>query len=125
MMTRRYRLGLLACAGGLVFAVGQALLTAQEKTPETPARQVSGATAYRPVIDRYCIGCHSARQRSGGLVLEGMDLARVGADAATWEKVVRKLRTGVMPPVGMPRPDEVTRWQMVGWLEASAKIYIQ
>ena len=52
-------------------------------------------------------------------MLEGADLTRVGENAATWEKVVRKLRTGVMPPVGMPGPDEATRWQMVGWLEGS------
>ncbi|MEQ1760537.1 MAG: DUF1592 domain-containing protein, partial [Vicinamibacterales bacterium] len=101
-----------------------ALMTADGQQVRTPAPRVAstqptGAAAYRPVIDRYCVSCHNARLKTAGLALDELDLARIGADAVTWEKVVRKLRTGVMPPVGMPRPDDTTRWQMVGWLEGS------
>ena len=56
----------------------------------------------------YCLGCHNARTKAGDLVLEGMDLAQVSEHADAWEKVVRKLRGGLMPPAGMPRPDDAT-----------------
>ena len=48
---------------------------------------------------------------------DAQDLTDVAADAATWEKVVRKLRAGVMPPLGRPRPDEATYDHFVAWLE--------
>jgi hypothetical protein len=58
-------------------------------------------------INRYCIGCHDNRARTGGMSLEGKSLD-VSADPETWEKVVKKLQLGVMPPVGSPRPDAAT-----------------
>jgi len=59
----------------------------------------------RALIDRYCIGCHSAALKSGGLVLEKLDVTHAGDAAETWEKVIRKVRAGMMPPSGVPRPD--------------------
>jgi hypothetical protein len=56
------------------------------------------------MLKQYCLGCHSERVKSGGLVIEGLDAAAPGAHAETWEKVVRKIRTGMMPPSGAPRP---------------------
>ena len=69
------------------------------------------------LLKRYCQGCHNGRVKAGGLALDALDLAEVGGDAATWEKVVRKLRAGVMPPAGMPRPDEPTTDRFVSWLQ--------
>lgn len=57
------------------------------------------------VIRRYCAGCHNETLRSGGLSLSKLDPARVESDPAAWEKVVVKLRAGMMPPAGAPRPD--------------------
>jgi hypothetical protein len=59
----------------------------------------------RKVIDRYCINCHSVKDHAGGLALENIDLEHIARDAQTWEKVIRELRAGVMPPPGKPRPD--------------------
>jgi hypothetical protein len=59
----------------------------------------------RALVDRYCIGCHSAALKSGGLVLEKLDVTHAGDAAETWEKVIRKVRAGMMPPSGVPRPD--------------------
>jgi cytochrome c551/c552 len=59
----------------------------------------------RALLDRYCVGCHSAALKSGGLVLEKLDVAHAGDAAETWEKVIRKVRAGMMPPSGVPRPD--------------------
>ena len=59
----------------------------------------------RALLEAYCVTCHNATLRSGDLDLDALDLDRVGDDAETWERVVRKLRTGMMPPGGARRPD--------------------
>jgi hypothetical protein len=55
-------------------------------------------------LDAYCITCHNQRAKAGGLTLDTLDVTNVGEDAAEWEKAVLKLRAGLMPPTGMPRP---------------------
>src|SRR6266850_3829910 len=62
----------------------------------------------RALIDQYCVTCHNQKTRTAGLMLDKMDPAHVGQDAEAWEKVVRKLRAGMMPPQGMPRPNAAT-----------------
>jgi hypothetical protein len=57
------------------------------------------------VLEGYCIGCHNGAERAGDLALDGLSLDAVHADAETWEHVVRKVRTGFMPPAGEPRPE--------------------
>jgi hypothetical protein len=65
-------------------------------------------TEPKTVIDRYCITCHNQRTRTGGLALDSLDVAAAGREPQTWEKVVRKIRTGMMPPSGAARPDRAT-----------------
>ncbi|HVQ12174.1 MAG TPA: DUF1592 domain-containing protein, partial [Vicinamibacterales bacterium] len=77
------------------------------------------ASPHRATLDRYCITCHNDRVKAGGLVLAGLDAARPAPDAATWEKVVRKLRGRMMPPAGLPRPDETTYNALVSDLASS------
>src|SRR5579872_6768692 len=57
------------------------------------------------VPSQYCIGCHNQRAKTAGLMLDSMDYSNIAKDAATWEKVVRKIKTGMMPPSGARRPD--------------------
>ncbi len=73
--------------------------------------------AYRAVLDQYCVTCHNQRLKTAGLTLDTMDLAKVPAQAQVWEKVIRKLRSGTMPPAGLPRPDAATYASLAGWLE--------
>jgi hypothetical protein len=54
---------------------------------------------------QYCVGCHNQRAKTAGLMLDSMDYSNIAKDAATWEKVVRKVKTGMMPPSGARRPD--------------------
>jgi mono/diheme cytochrome c family protein len=75
--------------------------------------QVAGATSQAPasdqaLIQKYCLTCHNARAKTGGLSLEGADPLEAAAHAELWEKVAMKLRGGMMPPQGMPRPDAPT-----------------
>ena len=72
-----------------------------------PARHLSSsAQSPRALVTRYCVTCHNERVKTAGLMLDKMDLDRVPEGAETWEKVVRKLRGGMMPPLGTPRPDQ-------------------
>src|SRR2546422_299525 len=79
--------------------------------------QVPSASAERALLDQYCVVCHNQRLKTAGLMLDQFDLAQVGEKAPTWEKVVRKLRAGMMPPAGMRRPDPATYEAMTAWLE--------
>ena len=79
----------------------------------------SGAPAAAQVdrlIDQYCISCHT-QTNPNGVALDQLDLARVGAEAERWERVVRQIRAGQMPPSGSPRPDHATLEAKVEWLE--------
>jgi mono/diheme cytochrome c family protein len=82
--------------------------------------QTSGATPVSPqraLIDQYCLGCHSDRLKSGGLALSALNLDAVDQSAEIAEKVIRKLRGGLMPPAGARRPDSRAAAELVAWLE--------
>ncbi|HTA41402.1 MAG TPA: DUF1592 domain-containing protein [Bryobacteraceae bacterium] len=72
-----------------------------------PALQAAEMTApeEHALVNKYCVGCHNEKLKTGGLILENRDTTKIGADAEIWEKVVRKIHGGTMPPLGMPRPD--------------------
>ena len=72
----------------------------------------------RALLDRYCVTCHNDALRTAGLALDNLDLDRVGDHADVWEKVVGKLRAGMMPPAGRPRPDGGASGRLVAYLEA-------
>jgi mono/diheme cytochrome c family protein len=65
-------------------------------------------TAQAAMLNTYCVTCHSDKARTGGLTLEHADLLDIPKGAQTWEKVIRKVRAGMMPPPGMQRPDKAT-----------------
>ncbi|HLI84529.1 MAG TPA: DUF1592 domain-containing protein [Bryobacteraceae bacterium] len=75
--------------------------------------------APQALLNRYCIVCHNQKLHTGGLALDKLDLEHPGRDAETWEKVVRKLRAGMMPPAGARRPDRKTLDAFAGALEDS------
>lgn len=77
------------------------------------------AAQSRQFLDQYCLSCHNERVKSGGLRLDAAALPRVEAGVEFWEKVVRKVRTGVMPPPGMPQPSAAERMALLAPLEAS------
>ncbi|HTC33256.1 MAG TPA: DUF1592 domain-containing protein [Bryobacteraceae bacterium] len=79
----------------------------------------SSASANRALLDKYCVTCHSDRAKTGGLTLEKLDVANVAANAETWEKVIRKLSVGAMPPSGMPKPSPADVSALVSSLETS------
>jgi hypothetical protein len=71
--------------------------------PSFPAQGPSALDSSVP--KQYCVGCHNQRAKTAGLMLDSMDYSDIAKDAATWEKVVRKVKTGMMPPSGARRPE--------------------
>jgi hypothetical protein len=79
----------------------------------------SGSAPHRALVNRYCMTCHNEKLQTANLMLDRMDLDNVAPGAAVWEKVVRKLRTGAMPPSGMPRPEPAAYDAFATYLETA------
>jgi len=73
-----------------------------------PAGPKGPALPAQSTVDRYCVTCHNPRMKAGGLVLDRLPVSSAAGEPQTWEKVIRKVRTGMMPPAGAPRPDRAT-----------------
>ena len=113
----------LLSLSGIVFAATSVVVASQAGAPlsTTTSSGASAATAAteRALVDRYCVGCHSAQRKTAGLVLESLDLTKPHEHAEVWEKVIGKLRSGAMPPQGQPRPDKATLDSLFKRLETS------
>ncbi|HEY4364031.1 MAG TPA: DUF1592 domain-containing protein [Bryobacteraceae bacterium] len=76
------------------------------------------AAIHKATLDKYCATCHSNELRTADLSLQDLDLAKTPEAAATWEKAIRKLRVGAMPPQGAPR-DKAAIDGLATYLETS------
>ncbi len=94
-----------ACVwAGALALVSTAVEPVDAQRPQ-PAAAASNPNPEAAFLTQYCIGCHNQRVKTAGLALDTLDVAQVGHDAETWEKVVKKIRTGMMPPSGARRPE--------------------
>ena len=108
-------------AGHLAFSLTAALvvLTVVPGGAQAPVTAPAAAAAQKPaLLNQYCITCHNQRLKTAGLLLDTFDLEHVGKDAASWEKVVLKIRTGMMPPAGARRPERAALDTFAADLEA-------
>ena len=95
---------ILGSIGIVLFGAGFLQAAGLQSLTPVSSHEVS----YQELLDRYCATCHNEQLKTGGLVLRALDVTKAGERPEVWEKVVKKLRTGAMPPVGMPRPDKAT-----------------
>ena len=111
-MTRRL-LALFAAVVAVTAAASGALATGPGQQPAGTDVAASSSQQRAPLqqvalLDEYCVTCHNEDRLETGRVpfaFEDLDLENVGVDAEVWEKVVEKMRLGMMPPAGSPRPD--------------------
>jgi mono/diheme cytochrome c family protein len=128
---RRWSL-LFGCALTLVAVATHAsradLPSAQTAASPAPARPAptaptgtSAATTLPPqaLVQKYCVSCHNDRAKTGGVSFDGLDPAQATAHAEIWERALLKLRGGMMPPQGMPRPDAATLDAFITSLEST------
>jgi mono/diheme cytochrome c family protein len=111
----------------MLFGVAVAVIAAASAALATgPGQQfagtvlAAGSSQRAALLDEYCVSCHNEDRLETGRVpvaFEDLDLENVGRDAEVWERVVEKMRLGVMPPVGQPRPDQETYDRFVTQLE--------
>ncbi len=99
---------------GIVLAI--LLISAGAAVSQKPDISASTSGQYRAVIDQYCVNCHNADDKVAGLSLDTLDFSNVGANPDTWEKVLLKVRSGMMPPQSAPHPSPAIRDGMVSWL---------
>jgi len=97
----------LGIGSGVLLLLAASVLGAQQVSPQ------------HALINQYCVSCHNERAKVAGLMLDKMDIDHPGEHAEVWEKVVRKLRGGMMPPQGMPRPDQASIDGLMSWLQTS------
>jgi mono/diheme cytochrome c family protein len=117
-MTLNLRLvlaALIVCAAGVSIGVGT--VTPASAAAGTMGPVPSPAPEARAVLDRYCVTCHNQRLKTGGLTLDTLDLSTLEKHSDVGEAIVRKLRGGMMPPAGAPRPDRETYATLRGWFE--------
>ena len=97
-------------------------LTAAGVRPATPQPADSVGLPGGPerqLIQRYCVSCHNQRLKIAGLMLDTLDVTDVSTARETWEKVVRKLRAGAMPPANAPRPEKAVYEHLTASVEAA------
>jgi len=103
-------------------APGPVRLKPDTTTQEPPVRLKPDTTTqepnYKETVTKYCVTCHNERLKTGDLMLDAIVGADVAAHADVWEKVVRKVRAGMMPPAAVPRPDAASRAALVSSLES-------
>jgi hypothetical protein len=115
-LSMKHRASLVGCIT-IVFALlghGQA---AAPPPPRTSASDATEAAKQRAILDQYCVVCHNDKLKTANFSLEKLDLTTAGEHPELWEKVVRKLRAGVMPPPGLPRPALTEYEGLRDWLE--------
>ena len=109
--------GMLCVVVAVAFCV-QARGAAAQVAVGAVSAAAAGERAPRDVLQQYCFSCHNERREVGGLALDALDMAHVAERADVWEQVVRKLRTGAMPPAGRPQPGKTVSNEVATWLEA-------
>ena len=81
------------------------------------AAPAADAAAQRAFLDKYCVSCHNEKTKTADLMLDKLDAAHLSNHAEIAEKVIRKLRAGMMPPSGMSRPDAATMETLIRSME--------
>ena len=100
-------------------AQGAAPATARPATAAPTPRVAAAAAPDQAVVQKYCSSCHNDRAKIGGVSFDGINPAQATAHAELWERALTKLRGGMMPPQGMPRPDEKTLEAFITSLEGT------
>ena len=102
----------------VAFVFGQSAQTAPASKSTVAAGVNARVDTQRAIVNQYCVTCHNAKLKTANLLLDQLDLAHLGEHAETGELMIRKLRAGMMPPTGMPRPAPAVLESLVTWLES-------
>lgn len=105
--------------GTLAAATASLAFLQPKAAGQTSAAAAGGPEQARQMLNAYCVDCHNAQLKTGGIALDAVDLSAPANDAKTWEKALRKLRGRSMPPPGNPQPPQKDIDSFVAWMETS------
>jgi mono/diheme cytochrome c family protein len=114
-MMKRTAIFILAAATASLSS-GSIVAQQQQRASATTSSTVS---SHQALLNQYCVTCHNQRAKTAGLMFDTMDLTDISKNADVWEKAVRKLRGGMMPPPGARQPDRAAVESFVTFLETS------
>ncbi len=110
-------------AGGASGGPGRTPLTVPPEAPTGHRRTSVSAVALNEVVRRSCQRCHNGTVRRGNISLDSFDVSAASKNSEIAEKVIAKVRTGMMPPPGMARPGPDTLAALVDTLERQLDAY--
>jgi len=122
------RSAVVAIAAGLILVTLLSVGSASQQRQATPvpsaaatsSSSTSNALASRKaLLDQYCVNCHNTDDKVAGIAFDTMDLSRLAKDGDVWEKAIKKLKAGMMPPPGSKQPDRAAALNFASWLETS------
>ena len=105
----------LFAAATLLFLASVGAATQRPAAPAT----ASTAASRKALLDQYCVTCHNVDDKVAGITFDTMDLSSVAKDGDVWEKAIKKLKGGMMPPPGAKQPDRAAVLTFASWLETS------
>ena len=104
----------------LGLALGAIALSGADPTPKSvPDAAVDFNSAVRPILAKYCLGCHSTKAMKGSLDLERfstLDLVR--KEIKPWQQIIEQIEAGEMPPKDKPQPSAEEKMRLLGWIRA-------
>ena len=122
-MNRRLTISLTALLillAGLIVSGQSTAQSGRSAAPAAASSKPAAPPSYeapQAVLNDYCVECHNKTAKTANLAIDTLNIARVQDNVHEWEKIVRKLRAGMMPPAGQERPDNETYVALITWLE--------
>jgi mono/diheme cytochrome c family protein len=116
MRSRVLSAAMLMCLASAVHGVS---LTARAQAPSPSSATSSAHPDFGAVVTKYCVTCHNERTKTAGLMLDKANIDDPPASADVWEKAIRKMRVGMMPPQSAPHPDAQTQAALISYLQTS------
>src|ERR1044071_4882591 len=106
-------------ASALVALIAGLALLQTRATGQTPAPNTLAGDPHGAMVNTYCVGCHNARLKTGGVMFDTLDIKHPSANADVWERALRKLRGRLMPPPGSPQPPQADIDAFTAWMEGA------
>src|SRR5688572_11369393 len=116
-MATKYKAAALAVLLAVTLLASSSI-TAQQ-SPSSAVASAATHQAHQALVSQYCVTCHNQRSKTAGVMFDTLSLTDVGKDAEIWEKAVRKLRGGMMPPPNARQPQRTAIDALVSFLETS------
>jgi mono/diheme cytochrome c family protein len=112
-------MGLLGAASADTTPAAQLASNAATTPVSQPVPQMITPDDHKHMLMQYCTACHNDKLKTAGMSVVPLDANNLPANQDTWEKILKRLSLGEMPPKGMPRPPKEQITAFTFWLAKS------